>query len=191
VIRNPDDSVREYEDMVERFHGRAPRGEIEIVEEEEYDDYGAVLGQLIEMMIMCPDERHGVPITFSKTDKLDTSRLDQYVQVVSDAKGKNIRFVGGNQDIDLAKLARYGLIEETGKNLVIIGPVMELVYFADKHHLEGPATQKKGVAYRHELGEQASKLVFGEMPTLVYDVRNQKMMFASGSYEVRDEGIWN
>jgi hypothetical protein len=73
---------------------------------------------------------------------------------------------------------------ETEKNLVLVGPVCEISYFADKHHLSGPKEQKDGITYYHNFGEDDD-----ELPYLVFDRRNRKLLLVGGSYTIESEGI--
>lgn len=195
-IRNPSESMEEAEEMVRKFHGREPRDVIEYLEEEDYDKNLGVLGQLIELNILKDSGNSFVPIIFSKKGRENMSQkdLEGMVQVCSNGK-RPIQFKNGNQELDLIKLEQSGLdlgeLKDRGKELIIIGPVMSIVYWTDKHHLEGPEYQKKGTPYEHEFGERADKGEYGEMPFLLYDARNKRMHLSGGSYEIREEGIWN
>lgn len=174
-----DDSAAEAERLAEDFHGRAARDVIDVEEEEVYDTHGAVLGYLQELAILTEDGHHTYPIEFPFEPGSENNIL-----VVSDPAGNNIEFVGGDQDIpDWQEIAEA---TEDDKNLVLIGPVEEINYWADKHHLEGPEEQKDGMTYFHKFGEEG-----GEMPWLVLDRRNRKMLLVSGSYTIQPEGITN
>ena len=161
--------------LAERFHGRPPREILEIDERESYDDYGAVLGALERLDILTEDGRNAIPIEFD----CEPGGKDN-VLVVADPEGKNIEFIGGDQSFP------WDQIEDTAtdKNLVLVGPVCEIDYFADKHHLDGPDEQKRGITYYHKFGDEG-----GELPYLVFDTRNEKMMLVGGDYKVEPEGI--
>lgn len=161
--------------LAREFHGRPAREIIEIEEQESYDDYGAVLGSLERLDILTEDGNHAIPIKFDFEPGSEDNIL-----VVSDAAGKNIDFVGGDQDIPWQQIEDVA----TDKNLVLVGPVCEIDYFADKHHLRGPAEQKQGITYYHEFGDNG-----GELPYLVFDTRNTKLMLVGGDYTVEPEGI--
>lgn len=161
--------------LAQEFHGRPAREIIEIEEQESYDDYGAVLGSLERLDILTEDGKHAIPIKFDFSPG-----SEENVLVVSDPEGKNIEFVGGDQDIPWTEIEDVA----TDKNLVLVGPVCEINYFADKHHLEGPAEQKRGITYYHEFGDEG-----GELPYLVFDTRNSKLMLVGGDYTIEPEGI--
>lgn len=194
-IRNPSEAMQESEEMVRKFHGREPRQVLEYLEEEKYEKDLGVLGQLLELNILKDSGKSFIPIRFCKIagDGKPALKLDDMVQVCCDGKGEQIYFKSGEQFLDLEALQKHGLGEEKlrGKGLIVIGPVMSIVYWADKHHLEGPKYQAKGASYEHHFGEEADKGEYGEMPVLVYDAENERMHLSGGSYEIRTEGIWN
>lgn len=175
--RNPlfglDDEERA-EQLAEEFHGRPVREILEVTEEEAYDDFGAILGFLQKLCILMEDDSY-IPIDFDYEPGSEDNVL-----VASNPEGTNIEFVGGDQDIDW----QYVDGATAEKNLVLVGPVFEIDYFADKHHLSGPKEQKSGITYYHEFGEDD-----GELPYLVFDRRNTKLLFVGGSYTVEPEGI--
>lgn len=173
-LKNP--STRSSKEITEGFHGRESTEETEILEEEIYQDELAGLGLLCELEICdSEDSDKVVPITFNY------SKPEEAVYLACDRDG-NIEFVGGDQDLELEKLG----IETNGHQKVKLGYVATISYYADKHHLEGPKYQANGTEYVHEFGEED-----GEMPCLIYDLRNRKMELVGGSYTVTDEGIRN
>lgn len=190
-IRNPSEAYAEAEEVVRKFHGREPRGTIDIDETEEYESELGVLGQLMELNILKDKGNSFVPIRFCKlaNDGKPQLELEDMIQLATNIEGRPIYFKGGNQELDLQGLRKHGLAmgKESKKGLVVVGPVLSMVYWADKSHLEGPKYQTKGAQYEHMLGEEEG----GELPMLIYNVENCAMHFAGGSYEVRAEGIFN
>jgi hypothetical protein len=164
------------ERLAEEFHGRPAREFIEVEEHEAYDEYGAVLGELERLDILMEDGHSFQSIQFDFV-----LGSDDNVLVVGDPDKQNIEFVGGDQDIPWREVEGAS---EAEKNLVIVGPVCEIDYFADKHHLEGPAEQQHGITYYHEFGDEG-----GELPTLLFDRRNTKLLLAGGDYTIEPEGI--
>jgi hypothetical protein len=157
--------------MSEKFHGRKTLGEFDIDETETYDDALAVLGDLIELNILCPDnEDSEFTISFKKDKPL----------LCCDAHGGNLEIVGGDQDLELPQDVTEG------KKLAIIGEIRSVCYFTDKHHLEGPKSQAKGVEYEHQFGEEG-----GNRPHAVYDTVNCKILIVGGSYTIEETGIAN
>jgi hypothetical protein len=163
--------------LAEEFHGRPGRQTIEVEEREEYDEHGVVLGILVGLEIVDEDGDYETPIEWD----YDPAGSPKNVLVVSNPAGTNIEFVGGDQDIDWQAVDGAG---EQGKYLVYVGMVYAISYFADKHHLSGPKSQKDGIEYRHEFGEDG-----GELPHLVFDRRNEKLLLVGGEYDVEPEGI--
>lgn len=171
------------EQLAEEFHGRPPRDVIDVEETETYDDNGAALGYLVELNILTEDGDSEIPIRFRYSPRRGDGPQDDNnnVLVVSNPSGTNIEFVGGDQKINWRSVDGAHIDD---KNLVIVGPVHEIVYWADKHHLSGPQSQKNGMEYYHEFGEED-----GELPVLVYDRRNAKLLLVGGNYTIEPEGI--
>lgn len=165
------------ERLAEEFHGRPARDYIDVEETEQYDEYGAVLGYLVELGILTEDGESEIPISFPYKPKQEQGN----VLVVSNPDGTNIEFIGGDQRIDWRSVDGASLDD---KYLVLVGPVWQISYWADKHHLAGPKSQKNGIEYMHEFGEDDD-----ELPYLVYDRRNQKMLLVGGNYTIEPEGI--
>lgn len=164
------------EQLAEDFHGRPARDFIDVTEAEAYDEYGAILGYLVELNILTEDGDKEIPIRFPYNPHDRDNVL-----VVSNPDGTNIEFVGGDQKIEWRAVPGAHMND---KYLVIVGPVHEIVYWADKHHLQGPAQQKDGMEYYHEFGEEDD-----ELPVLVYDRRNSKLLLVGGNYTIEPEGI--
>jgi len=165
------------ERLAEDFHGRPPQDFIDVVEAESYDEHGAVLGYLVELCLLTEDGEAEIPISFP----YDPKEPDQNVLVVSNPGGTNIEFVGGDQDIDWRAVDGASLQD---KYLVAVGPVLTISYWADKHHLSGPKSQAQGIEYEHEFGEHS-----GELPFLVFDRKNTKLLLVGGAYTIEPEGI--
>jgi hypothetical protein len=163
--------------LTEDFHGREPREVLELIETEYYDEWVSILGFLEELNILTDDGDYAVPIRF----KYGKNDPDSVLMVAPDLY--NIEFLGGDQDIEWQQID--GATEEA-KNLVSVGPVLTIAYWADKHHLSGPKSQASGTPYEHEFGEEG-----GELPYLVFDRRNQRMLLVGGDYIITPEGIRN
>lgn len=162
--------------LAEDFHGRPVRDVIEVEELERFDEYGAVLGYLEELAILTEDGDAVIPIGF----KYGPNNPDT-VFVVANPEGTNIEFVGGDQNIDWQAVDGAGVQD---KYLVWVGPVLSIAYWADKHHLSGPKAQRQGIVYEHEFGEDG-----GELPCLIFDRQNTKLLLVGGSYTIEPEGI--
>lgn len=172
--RNPDNE-RIAEAIARNFHGRPVRGFTEIDETEIYSEYGGQLGELMRLDILMENGRDSQSIVFD----FEQGAEDNVLMFAPD--DHNIEFVGGDQDFPWWKIEGA---TQSDKNIVLVGPVCEVDYFADKHHLSGPKEQKEGITYFHEFGDEG-----GELPTLLFDTRNKKILFAGGDYTIEPEGI--
>ena len=165
--------------LAEEFHGRMSRGEFQVTETEVYDEFGGVLGYLSKLGILDPDGRHFNPIDWP----YDADVPEENILVIATDE-HNIEYVGGDQDFDWQNMP--GASTSELKNLIFVGPVVRIEYWADKHHLSGPKQQEDGMIYYHDFGEEN-----GELPYLVFDTRNIKLIFAGGDYRITPEGIAN
>lgn len=169
--RNPQGrkSARE---MAEEFHGRAVEQVINIDELEcEPSDY-AVIGELIELRVQ--DEKNEYTLEFNNKDG---------VILACDSEGKQLYFIGGNQNInDL--LDDIETKHSLSQRFLFVGYLSGIVYKTEKHHLSD--SNGEVCEYDHNFGEQG-----GHFPILIYDKLNEKMIIAGGTYDVRDVGIWD
>jgi len=164
----------------EGFHGRKSLYVEDIIEIERYRTKLAHLGDLVELEILDDSGKHVIPISFAVHDS------EEHVSVASTPDRNQLIFSGGNQGIELESFPDL-TDNEKCKDYVRIGEVFSISYFTDKHHLEGPKYQKDGTEYIHQFGEEDG----GVRPELMYDTLNQRMILVGGSYEVKDEGIYN
>lgn len=178
--RNPSEEFEEASSVSEGFHGRPPDYIEDVIEIEHYRTNLAHLGDLIEFEILDRSGRMVTPINFAPHD------TEEHASVGSTPDRRQLLFSGGNQAIDLSSFTDLSDIEKE-KDYVCLGEVFSISYFTDKHHLEGPKYQADGTEYIHKFGEEEG----GERPILVYDRLNSRLMLVGGSYEVRDEGIYN
>lgn len=178
-LYNSDKAYQEAVELSKKFHGRDPKDVFEIIETEHYDKNLAEIGDLIELTVLKPNGNTVVPISFKGTG----AKLC--------GKGNNLSVVGGDQSINVEDLKNELGIEEVpeDRQYLYFGSIFSVVYFTDKHHLEGPDRQKKGIEYEHEFGEQDPDN--SELPSFIYDSRNKKVMIVGGSYTIKDVGIYN
>jgi hypothetical protein len=172
-------SLADAEQVTKGFHGRDAEYVEDIVEIEKYRTNLAHLGDLVELEILDKTGRNVFPICFAEHD------TDGHVSVSSTIERNQIIFGGGDQELELQDLELSD--NERQKDYVKVGEVYSISYFTDKHHLTGPKYQKDGTEYIHLFGEEDG----GERPTLIYDRLNRRIFLVGGSYEVRDEGIYN
>jgi hypothetical protein len=170
--------------LVESFHGRSHNSVDDIITFDSFPDSLAELGELRELVIVSPRFKGKLPIGFDEAG-------NAVVKLASAPGGTQYVLVGGDQGIDPDSLVEdFGISEdelgEDWKRKVVLGEVVSLTYFTDKHHLSGPKYQKDGCLYEHQLGEEG-----GELPTLVYDPNNESLEIVGGSYITKEEGIRN
>jgi hypothetical protein len=177
---NVDDSIEDATQVSEGFHGRPQRYIEDVIEVEKYRTKLAHLGDLVEFELLDKSGRKVIPISFAEHD------TEEHVSVGATPDRYQLILTGGNQSIDLGAFDDLGENEKL-KDYVCLGEVYSISYFTDKHHLEGPKYQKDGTEYIHKFGEEEN----GERPELMYDRLNERMMLIGGSYEIRDEGIYN
>lgn len=188
TLVNGSESYKKAKELAKSFHGRDNKEEEEIIEEEEFSSNLAVLGYLEKLEIVeSEDSKEVIELEFEVFDSLEENEEDQenVVRVCQDPENETIILEGGDQEIDESILEELDL-EDTGKNKILLGKIIAISYFSDKHHLEGPKSQADGEFYRHEFGEEN-----GRLPSLVYDCRNQKLEIVGGDYKIKDVGIWN
>lgn len=185
--KNSSKGVEEFQkarEVAEGFHGRPARNIEDVIEVERYRTKLAKLGDLIELEVLDKTGKSVTPITFASEE--NNADEEDYVSASSTPDRNQILFVGGNQIIDLDAFD-YLHENELAKDYVFVGECYSISYYTDKHHLEGPKYQKEGTPYIHKFGEEEG----GERPFLVYDKLNEHLLLVGGSYEVRDEGIYN
>lgn len=162
------------------FHGRPNRETYEFEEVIDDDRHLAHLGELTELHVR------------DNKGRLFSISFDDNPVLASTPDANQLVFVGGDQGLDLDdKIVQSGNMFVDGeharkKRWLPIGEVQRIDYFADKHHLSGPKSQKDGVEYKHTFGEED-----GNVPVLMYSPVNERMMLAGGNYEVLDVGIRN
>jgi hypothetical protein len=97
--------------------------------------------------------------------------------VVCDSTARQIYFVDGNQDISSA-LAAFGAIDR-GNGIVELGQGRRIDYQCRKEHVAEPDED----LWKHEHGEEN-----GELPTVLFDTRNKRILYEGGDYRI--EGPW-
>lgn len=157
--------------MSEKFHGRAALDEFDIEETEIYDKNQAVLGDLVELNVIDPNNpKTEFTINFKKNRPL----------LCCNAEGSQLEIIGGDQILPIDPN------NTTNKYLVELGEIRTISYYTDKHHLVGSKDQANGVEYEHEFGEEG-----GRRPIAVYNVRSSKILIVGGDYTIEAEGIAN
>ena len=153
--------------LYESFHGRSPREIVEMQESDAAQHTYTALGDLRELVIDAPAGT--VKIGFESSDA---------VKVASAPGGKQLYFLGGNQNID-GQLGRFG--SDSGKDFVELGTAVQLTYRARKS-----MDNYQSVDYYHDLGEET-----GEQPLAFYDRLKRRIFLVGGRYRVEAPGIIN
>lgn len=164
--RNPGHKEKDAAALSEAFHGRPARSARTVEEKVDEPDTLTDLGRLVQLEVLI-DEAHLATLSFSAG-----------VRVASTPDGGSLYFVGGDQSLNLARLA---LGKYLPKDHITIGQVQKIVYATSKafHNFEP-------CEYEHEFAEEG-----GELPVLGYDTRSRKLYLTGGSYHVAPEGIRN
>lgn len=201
LLKNPGDEeelkddLGEAEEVARGFHGRENREAFEIEEIESYRENLACLGEMVELEVFIENRQDEglVPIQFSRETEQDIV----FLGCSPDRKQLYLTGDTGLPDDWLEEANPLGW----DKDLVFVGYVFTISYFADKHHLTGPKQQKHGVEYIHAFGEQTcpgkgvrkleEKIQKGLLPQLIYNRLSGGMELVGGGYEVRDEGIYD
>lgn len=122
-----------------------------------------------------------------------------HVLLCSTENGKNLQLVGGDQSLDLDALKIDGELAE--KELITIGEVWGVNYRTEKVfgdggsedglteyiHIHGPKETKPprgGDLWADAVPPKDNVFGTGELPTLIYDKRNQKLLLSGGIYFV-------
>jgi hypothetical protein len=151
-------------ELTEAFHGRPAEEIADVVETEYYDSEVADLGELKKLVI--------------ESDTYEYSlRFTGDTRVTCTPDGKQLELIGGDQQLAVSEFG----ISANGKRIVPLGDARVIVYLTSKDFHNFEPTE-----YEHEFGEDG-----GELPFALYDVRNQKILLAGGSYVVKRPGIIN
>lgn len=166
--RNPEESAAE---RFEFFHGpgAAGAGVVTDVTETVYEhSVLSGIGKLKALVILAVDGRTVV-----------TLEGFQGALLAQDEKGTQLYIKGGNQKVDLKE---FGIDGRRAHNSEVLGACEEVVYLTDKTHLRPEDGGKAD--YHHKFGKKGSRL-----PIMIYDVRNQRIEFSGGGYDLPEVGI--
>lgn len=163
---NPD-QMQEAIELYEKFHGKAPAEILEIQESAGMRQEYAGLGDLVSLLVRDAAK---------KTIQFDFT--GDGVKVAAAPKGKQIYFLGGNQNIG-ASLGQFEA--DATKDFIELGECTEIVYTSHKEF-----DKFKTIDYVHEFGEEG-----GARPTLIYARLARRLMLAGGDYVIDAPGIIN
>lgn len=162
---NYDAEIEQFED----FQGRAAEKLTKIADEIYIQDKFALLGDCCEINFV--ENMHG--------EKFDENGLlwdRSYPKLCTNGEGTQLYLFGGDQNaIEYAR--KHGL--DTSKDMVDLGSIHSVVYRTRKAQ-----AKFKDATYEHEFGDEG-----GDLPRGMFDVKNKRIHFVGGDYEIRPEGI--
>jgi hypothetical protein len=161
------ESVEAYRD----FHGKDPDELVTVQEDIHFHRHLAGAGELRRLKIRA---------------------VDGSVVVLSQFKGailafnedRNQLFIrGGDQEVDVTQFGIRHLHE-----VETLGEVLSIDYHTSKKHL---GSEGGTATYRHKFAHDASdvRVKILRYPDLIYYVRDQRLVFSGGDYEILAEGI--
>lgn len=161
-------------EVFEEFHGFAPSEVVTVTKHIHHHEHLAAAGKLVSLDVWGVDNQghrisgfKGAFLAFNET--------------------KNQLFVeGGDQSIDLAD---FGI--DSPHELETLGRLTDIGYQTNKTHL-GDEGGEAVYVHKFRTTNDAGKHVvvkIARYPDLIYDVRNEQLLFSGGSYEILREGI--
>jgi len=171
IMPNPASAAAE---VFEEFHGYAPSEVITVTKHVHHHEHLAAAGKLL---------------------RLDVWGVDGKGHKISGFKGaflafnesKNQLFVeGGDQSIDLAD---FGI--RSPHEMETLGRVTDIGYETNKTHLGDEGGQALYIHKFRSTNKDGRHVIvrIAREPDLIYDVRNEQLLFSGGSYEILREGI--
>jgi len=161
----------------EEFQGRKSGELVEVTERTHHHKHLAAAGELKQLVVMAIDGKAEVKLSGFAGSLLAFNER------------KNQLFItGGDQAVDLRE---FGIDPRKAHELETLGKVKSLDYFTRKDHLGdegGEAIFRHKLRTTNENGRHVTVRV-ARYPDLIYRVRDKKLEFSGGSYEIRAEGI--
>ena len=171
AARNPAAASAE---AFEEFHGYRPSEVITVTKQVHYHKHLAAAGKLTHLEAWGVDERGHKISGFKGT-------------LLAFNEAKNQLFVeGGDQRINLED---FGI--DSPHELETLGRITDIGYHTNKTHL-GSEGGEAVYVHRFRTTNDGGKHVvvrIARYPDLIYDVRNEQLLFSGGSYEILREGI--
>jgi hypothetical protein len=158
----------------QEFHGFAPSEVITVTKKLHYHKHLAAAGELISLDVWGIDGQ-GHRITGFKGAFLAFN------------ESKNQLFVeGGDQSVNLAD---FGI--DSPHELETLGRLTDIGYHTKKTHLGDEGGEAVYVHKFRSTNRNGKHVVvkIARYPDLIYDVRNEQLLFSGGSYEIIAEGI--
>ena len=163
-------------EVFEDFHGFKPSEVVTVTKQVHHHEHLASLGRLVLLEVWGVDGQGHKISGFGKA-------------LLCCNEDRNQLFIeGGDQSIDLGD---YGITARKGHELETLGQVTNIGYQTNKTHLGSEGGQAVYV-HRFRSTNEDGKHVVVKMtrePDLIYDVRNEQLLFSGGSYEILREGI--
>jgi hypothetical protein len=161
-------------EVFEDFHGFKPAEVVTVSKEVHHHAHLASLGTLVQLDVFGVDER-GHKVTGFKGAILACNEARDQLFIE-----------GGDQRMDLKSFGIKQVHE-----METLGQVTNIGYKTNKTHL-GDEGGEAVYVHRFRATNQNGKHVVVKMtrePDLIYDVRNEQLLFSGGSYEILREGI--
>ncbi len=169
--RNPASASAE---VFAEFHGYAPSEVITVTKHIHHHEHLAEAGKLTHLDIWGVDEQG--------------HRLKGFKgALLAFNEAKNQLFIeGGDQSIDLKA---FGI--DSAHEFETLGKVTDIGYQTNKTHLGDEGGEAIYVHKFRSTNENGRHVIvrIAREPDLIYDVRNEQLLFSGGSYEILREGI--
>jgi hypothetical protein len=181
------------------FKRALDRGVYKVVDEDGVQVHtGSGLSKKEALQIAKESRKEGEKVRLMRMNPRKSSNPD-HVLLCSTEDGKNLSLIGGDQSLDLDALKIDGDLAE--KELITIGEVWGVNYRTEKVfgdggsedglteyiHIHGPKETKPprgGDLWQDAVPPKDTTFGTGELPTLIYDKRNQKLLLSGGIYFV-------
>jgi hypothetical protein len=161
-------------DVFEEFHGFKPSEVVTVTKHVHHHEHLAALGKLVLLEVYGVDKQ-GHKISGFKN------------AILACNEDRNQLFIeGGDQTVDLSD---FGISK--GHETETLGKVTNIGYQTNKTHL-GDEGGNAVYVHKFRSTNQGGKHVtvkIARCPDLIYDVRNEQLLFSGGSYEILAEGI--
>jgi len=174
VEHRQDNPAGDAAEVFEDFHGFRPKEVVTVTKKVHHHEHLAALGTLVLLEVQGVDGRAHKISGFKKA-------------LLCCNEDRNQLFIeGGDQSIDLSD---YKI--RNPHEMETLGTVTNIGYHTNKTHL-GDEGGEAVYVHRFRAVNQNGRHVVVKMtrePNLIYDVRNEQLLFSGGSYEILREGI--
>jgi hypothetical protein len=178
-LANPIDQAAK---RFEETHGRPPEVVIELVDEERYHSVLPAYGRLEWLRILAIDHTEVKLFDFGGAMLCENEQAATRPQLFIE---------GGDQSVSLKQ---FGIDGEHERE--VLGAALEVAYKTQKDHLGASGGAGERAVHVHPFGSKRGmedddprKKNGSRLPLIIYDVRNKKLHFAGGSYDLPEVGI--